>query len=564
MRILGISAFQRDAAAALLVDGEIVTAAQEERFTKKAHDPAFPKRAIRYCLDEAGILGRDLDHVVFYEKPLRKFERLLAQELRAFPRSAKIFAGTMFVWLGDRLWLKSSIAEDVGVDSDRILFTEHASAHAAHAFYSSPFDEAGVLCVDDVGEWATTLLASGSGAKLETLAELRLPHSLGLFASAITQFLGFEPGTQESSVEALVPYGKPRFAEALAALIPARPGGAFEVDETPFRFAFDSDVLFGKDLAGVLGEHRTPGATLRMSADDSRDADVAASLQQVMEQRVLALATELAGRVDSRNLCFAGLLAGNARLCARLAAEGPFDALHVAAEPGKAGAAIGAALYAHHQLGGAARSGVTGRSAVFVGEALGEPEEGARAFESSAAAQADLCQRLIKEETCAWVRGRMEFARQALGHRSILADPRPEGARGKLLGAVQRSEAHLPCSLAVPAESAADWFELPAGCETLTARALLSVQAKQSAAQHAGSALEPDGRVRILCVDAAEDPEFHALLVRFGESSGAPLLLHADYALRGSPLVRSEVDALEAFERSALDALYVEDHVYTR
>jgi len=563
MRILGISAFHRDAAAALLVDGELVAAVQEERFTKKAHDPAFPKRSIRYCLDQAGILARDLDRVVFYEKPLRKFERLLAQEIRAFPRSARIFAGTMFVWLGDRLWLKTHIAEDIGVDRERILFTEHQQAHAAHAFYGSPFDEAAVLCVDDVGEWATTLLACGMGTQLSTLAELRLPHSLGLFASAITQFLGFEPGAQETVVETLSAYGEPRFADALAALVRAGEGGTFCIDEAPFRFAFDADVLFGKELTAILGEHRIPGAPLRMSPEDSRDADVAASLQQVLEERTLALATELAGRVESRNLCFGGALASNARLCARLVADSPFDALHVLAEPGKSGAALGAALYVHHQLNGAERSRAP--LPVFVGEAPDEePEEGARVFPSSEAAQDELCTRLLGGGICAWMRGGMEFAARALGHRSILMDPRVDGARGKLLGAVQRSEGYLPCSVAVPAERAAEWFELPAGCDALAARGLLSMQAKEGVSSLAPSALEPDGRVRLLCVDASNDPEFHRLLTRFGETAGAPLLLHDDFALRGSPIVRSEIDAVEAFERSALDALFVEDRVYER
>ena len=317
MRILGISAFHRDAAAALLVDGRPVAAVAEATFTRKPFDSAFPSRAIRFCLDHAGIEGRDLDRVVFYEKPLRKFERLLAVQVQAFPRSSRSFAHGVSSWLSDRLWIKSRIARELNVDLVKVVFTEQQVALAANAFYTSPFSSAALLTVDDVGEWATASVGVGRDDGLSVLGEVMFPHSLGLFACAVTQFLGFVPGEEEHKVEALSAYGEPSYAGVLRGLVVGE-GGYFEIDQGPFRFAFDSDCLYRDSLCDLLGPARFSGDPLCIEGTDTRHADIAASLQLVLEERVLALGLRAHELTPSPNLCFAGVLATNRRLNARL------------------------------------------------------------------------------------------------------------------------------------------------------------------------------------------------------------------------------------------------------
>jgi len=563
MRILGISCFHRDAAAALVVDGRPVAAYQEERFTRKRLDPAFPQRAVRACLGHAGLTSADLDRVVFYEKPLRKFERLLVTQLAAFPRSARSFSRSMFLWLGDRLWMKNRLSDELGVDAGRIAFTEHQRAHAAAAFFGSPFDAAAVLTVDDFGEWATTALARGSGRELEVLSEVHFPHSLGLFASAISQFLGFEPGSDEHEVEALAAHGTPRFEQVLGDLVQTGEGGSFTVRQDVFRFAHDTERLFGPELEELLGPPRRPGAELRHAGDDARHADVAASLQAVLERTVLELARELHRRAPSERLCFAGQLARNRRLCARLLADGPFDELYVPTACDEAGAALGAALGLAFELD---------ETAVRAGDALGrlgrdddllaEPEEGARAVDDPAD---EVARRLADGARVAWVRGGLELGRESLGGRLLLGLAAGASARTDFLAAVQRGEPHRAVRLAVTAEAAGELADLPArACEELLARAQLDVPATARLRELAPSAVQPDGRVWLQLVRASDDADLHRVLEAVGERSGAPALLLAGFHLRGSPVVRTEAEAVDAFRRSALDALVVGERLYVR
>ena len=562
MWILGLSAFHRNSAAALLQDGRPVAAAREEHFSKKRLDSTFPTRAARFCLQRAGLQGRDLDRLVFYEKPLRKFERLVASQLRAFPRSSRPFSKAMFLWLGDRLWLKNRLAEEIGVELGKVRFTEHHIAHAASAFFPSGFDEAAVLTVDDGGEWATTTLGHGRGNELEIVDELHHPHSLGLFASAVTQFLGFEPGADEDKLEALATWGEPRFERELAGLIAAHSDGSFTVDQQPFRFAFDPEQLFGAGLEALLGEPRHPGGALRYKDMDTRDADVAASLQKVLEERVLALVRRLHERVETANLCLAGSLARNRALNARLVAEGPFEHLYIPAAPGGAGAALGAALYVHHVEGGERHPDPFGTA---LGESIDERAvDGARILGSNGAALDALAERLTAGECVAWAHGAVDFSPLSLGNRSVLCDARGQDARDRLMRAVQLSEDYLACRLAVVAERASEYFELPEGARRPLRLAQLSTPARAALSAHAPSAIGRDGRAWPQLVDAEAQPEFHRLLARVGEKTGAPLLLHHTFHLRGSPMVRSEADAVEAFARSSLDALVSGQRLYDR
>jgi carbamoyltransferase len=563
MRILGLSAFHRDSAAALVVDGVPVSASREERFTKKRGDSAFPRRAARFCLDRAGLAARDLDRVVFYEKPLRKFERVLAMQLQCFPRSSRTFTRSMFTWLGDRLWLASRIADELAVDVARVAFVEHQQAHAASAFYASPFERAAVLTIDDAGEWATAALARGDGAALEVAAEVHFPHSLGLVASAVAQFLGFEPGADEGKVAALARFGAPRFARELAQLVRAVEPGGFAVDARAFRFAFDNERLFDARLGELLGPPRAPGSPLRYRAPDTRDADVAASLQALIEERSLALARDLHARAGDDSLCFAGELALNRALNARLATDGPFREVFVPPDPGEAGAALGAALYVAHAVEGAPRR--FRQSHARFGDAAGErAEEGASPLGGRERGCEEVLQRVARGEIVGWMRGESELAPFSLGQRCALASARGVDARERLLAAVQQSEPWLPARIAVVAERAPDYFELPDGCERALRFAQLEVRAKDALHAVAPSAIQPGGAAWVQIVDREDDPELFAVLARLGGATGAPLALIGTLELRGQPAVCSEADAVDLFRRSKLDALVVEDRLYVR
>ncbi len=560
MRILGLSAFHRDAAAALVVDGEVVAAAQEERFTRLTLDAAFPKRATRWCLAASRIRAAELDRVVFYEKPLAKFERVLARSLAHFPRSARSFSRSAFLWLGERLWVRNRIAHDLELPPERVLFVEQARAQLANAFYTSPFTEAALLLLDDVCEWTTAAFGHGRGTEVELLLELRHPHSLGFFASALTQFLGFAPGEEEHKLEALAALGDPTFAAELERCF-RLDGPFFELDQALFRFEDGAERLFGSELEQRLGPARRSGDPLRSGAPDARDADLAASVEHVLEERALALARELHRRVPCAKLCLAGLLASNRRLCARLLADGPFQALHVPSAPGKAGGALGAALFAHHALDpGAPRRAA---AACALGESIDGPgEPGAEELGSAERARDEITARLLRGELVGWARGALEFASRSLGNRVVLALPREGGARQRLLSALRQVEDFLPCRIALPSAQAHEFFVLAAGSETLLRQGHVLAPARASLRARAPCAVLADGTAWPQLVDEHADPELHGLLMRLEAQGQAPLVLVTDLALRGSPLVHSESEAVEAFARSGLDALIVSTRLY--
>lgn len=563
MNILGVSAFGDGSGAALLVDGVLVAAAEEERFSRRRRDAALPRRSVRFCLAQGGIQVGDIDHLVFYEKPLKKFERVLASQLRAFPRSVRTFPKSMFHWLGDRLWLKNQLAEEFGVDVARILFSEHSASHAAAAFFCSPFEEAAILVADDVGEWATTALGRGTGNELEITSEVHFPHSLGLLSSAITQFLGFEPGADEEKVAALAAHGQARFEAALEGLFELAPDGSFALNPRYFRFSFDEERLFAPELTRFFGEPRLPSQPVRYTGADRRDADLAASLQRVLERRLLELARELARKHPSRNLCLSGQLSWNVAANARLLADGPFENLFVQPAAGDAGGALGAALYLHHVGLGQPRHPAMEHA--FVGEdVLSEPGQDCRPLPDEDRLIEEMTARLVRGELVGWIRGRFEWGPRGLGHRSLLADPRAADIRARVSRRVKRREDFLPFSPALPADRATEYFEVPPGARAPARFMQIRLTATDRALAFAPGVVHVDGCSRPQLVAAEQDPLFHRLLLHFGQATGSPLLLHTSLNLRGDPLVRGEADGRSLFERSALDALVVEDRLYAR
>lgn len=564
MRVLGISAFHQDSAAALVVDGEPVAAAQEDLFSKTPLDASLPLRAARACLERAGLSGPELDRVVFYEKPLKRFERTLVDSLRAFPRGGRSFAREVGRWLGDRLWLKGRLADELGVSPRKVAFVDHMLAHAACAYYPSPFAQAAVLVVDDLGEWATSAVAHGRGRELSVLRETHLPHSLGLAVSAFTQFLGFDPGVDDGLLADLALRGKPRFAREVAELLPPAEDGGTRVAGEHFNFCEGAPQLYGERFVECFGEPRVPGSPLR-----TRDADLAASVQEVVTERVLELARGARELTGCDDLCFGGVMARNRGVVTALLEHGPFQTLYVPPEPCDAGAALGAALYVHHAEGDAdgelerASLGHGPCEALRLGEALTTLTDlDERPPQATGQGPEALLPDLLAGHPVAWVRGALEFASESLTRRLALADPAPADARGRLLGALQRSESFLACRVALPAESLGQWVELPQGSLPLARLAQLQLRARPALADAAPGAVLPDGRVWVQAVDAQDDPELHDLLLRFGAQRGLPALLVATLRLRGSVVPRSDHEALEAFDRSGLGAIQVEDRLY--
>src|ERR1700744_3019153 len=471
MRILGISAFYHDSAAALVEDGRIVAAAQEERFTRKKHDASFPRNAIDYCLETAGAKLADLDHVAFYDKPFLKFERLLETYIALAPQGFRSFQMAIPLWLKEKLvqqiLLRPKLKEfDEDVAADRLLFTEHHLSHAASAFFPSPFEKAVVLTMDGVGEWATTSAAIGDGNRLEIFQEIHFPHSLGLLYSALTYYTGFKVNSGEYKVMGLAPYGEPKYAQLiLDNLIDLKPDGSFRLDMSYFDYCTGL-TMTNERFAKLFGEPvRTPDKLLT-----AFHMDVAASIQAVLEEAVLRLTRSLAEKTGARNLCLAGGVALNCVANGKVLRDDKFDSIWVQPASGDAGGAVGAALAAYHQFKGQPRQVAVhdGRSGAFLGPVYAQADieqrlkaAGARFTVMSEGAMVEATAKSLADQLAVgWFQGRMEFGPRSLGARSILGDPRSPTMQKNLNLKVKYRESFRPFAPAVLREDVADWFEL--------------------------------------------------------------------------------------------------------
>jgi carbamoyltransferase len=593
MRILGVSCYYHDAAAALLVDGVMVAAAQEERFSRKKHDPGFPERAIGFCLRKAGLDARDLDYVAFYEKPFLKFERLLTTLVATAPRSGRLFREAMLVWLGDKLWLKQHLADRIGVPPNRILFIEHHLSHAASSLYCSPYAEAAILSVDGVGEWATAAMGRGTGAwdgagenRLSLEAELRFPHSLGLLYSAFTAWLGFEVNEGEYKVMGMAPYGKPRYLDRVQRVVHVYEDGSLHLDLSYFTFPYHTQRTFSAKFEALFGPPRDPRARFVTEQTSRFDdptpptapelernqyyADVAASIQVATEDILLRMARHLHARTGLTRLCLSGGVALNSVANFRLLTETPFEELYVQPAAGDAGGALGAALYAEHVLLGQPRRFVLEHAAW--GEAARDEEivdalrEAGLQGEEQAGEEALLTRvvdLLAGGKVVGWVQGRFEWGPRALGQRSILANPCRADMKDIINIKIKFREAFRPFAPSVPLERATDYFLLPEVGRHLPARFMLYVVPVRRpellpAITHA------DGTGRLQAVLPDRTPLYHRLLTRFGEATGVPVLLNTSFNLKGEPIVNSPEDAIRTFQASGMDALVMDRWLVTK
>ncbi len=577
MNVLGLSCFYHDAAACLVRDGRIVAAAQEERFTRVKHDAAFPTRAVAYCLGEGGLAVSDLDAVAFYDKPFLTFERLLETYLAFAPRGLGSFLRAMPVWLKQKLWTPDVIAKELRFDGP-LLFTEHHESHAASAFFPSPFARAAVLTADGVGEWATTSFGVGEGSRLRLLAEQHFPHSLGLLYSAFTYFCGFRVNSGEYKLMGLAPYGEPRFVDTvLSELIDLKPDGSFRLNLDYFTYPVGL-AMTGHRFAGLFGgPRRAPEGPLTQ-----RELDLARSIQAVTEEVVLRLARHVHRETGESNLCLAGGVALNCVANGRLLREGPFENVWIQPAAGDAGGALGAALAAWHAWAGGPRTPVPGDAmqGSFLGPSF-SPEEVAAVLEREGLGERldtedELTRRtaklLAEGHTVGWFQGRMEFGPRALGHRSILADPRGLGVQRTVNLKIKFRESFRPFAPAVLAARAGELFVLDAESPYMLlvapVRGASGTGTGLGRRHHVESPIPAvthvDGSARVQTVTPERTPLFHRLLRAFEAETGCPVLVNTSFNVRGEPIVCTPEDALRVFRRTHLDALVLGPYLVTK
>jgi len=584
MRILGISAFYHDSAAALIDDGRIVAAAQEERFTRKKHDASFPHNAIAYCLAEAGATADGLDHVVFYDKPFLKFERLLETYIALAPRGFRSFKMSIPLWLREKLFQKSLLRDELEeftghFDKSRLLFCEHHLSHAASAFYPSPFDNAAVLTMDGVGEWATTSAAVGNGNRLEIFQEIHFPHSLGLLYSALTYYTGFKVNSGEYKVMGLAPYGEPKYAKLiLDRLIDLKPDGSFRLDMSYFDYC-TGFTMTNDRFAELFGEPvRGPDQLLT-----SFHMDVAASIQSVLDEAVLRLTRSLAKQTGSRNLCLAGGVALNCVANGKVLRDASFDNIWIQPAAGDAGGAVGAALAAHHIFKDQPRktNAVDAMSGSFLGPGFSQAEIERRmtAAEARFAVLGEdemietTAEGLAGQKAVGWFQGRMEFGPRSLGARSILGDPRSPAMQKNLNLKVKYRESFRPFAPAVLREDVSEWFDLTSDSPYMLLvaevrkdkhramsadeQALFGIDKLNVSRSEIPAVTHVDYSARIQTVHSGTNPLFHKLLSRFKALTGCPVLVNTSFNVRGEPIVCTPEDAFRCFMGNELDMLVV-------
>jgi carbamoyltransferase len=586
--ILGISAYYHDSAAALLRDGEIVGAAQEERFTRKKHDAGFPAKAIQSCLDLGGIKLTDVDHIVFYDKPLIKFERLLETYLSYAPNGFRSFIAAMPVWLKEKMFLKTTLRKELAALGEMdikqlpaLLFNEHHESHAASAFYPSPFDEAAVMCLDGVGEWATTSVWEGKGNSLTASWEIDFPHSLGLLYSAFTYYTGFKVNSGEYKLMGLAPYGEPKYTQQiLDNLIDLKDDGTFRLNMTCFNYAAGLtmtsrgfDKLFG-------GPPRKPESEI-----SQKEMDLARSIQAVTEEVVLRLANTVHKETGMENLCLAGGVALNCVANGRLLREGPFKDIWIQPAAGDAGGALGAAYSVWHSYLNESRA-VTG-SDRMEGSYLGPGYDNSeiRTFLDASNApytelddeqlMPKLAKILASDKVVGWFNGRMEFGPRALGGRSIIGDPRSKNMQSVMNLKIKYRESFRPFAPAIKAEEVSNWFEhdrespymlmvapvneehrVPISEEQQSAFGIEKLHYERSAIP---AITHVDYSARLQTIHNETNPRFYKLIDAFQNETGCPILINTSFNVRGEPIVYSPEDAYRCFMRTEMDYLVLQN-----
>ncbi|MCZ6468399.1 MAG: carbamoyltransferase [Candidatus Dadabacteria bacterium] len=591
MYILGISCYFHDAAATLIKDGVVISAAEEERFSRIKHDYEFPENAINFCLNLEGIETEDLDYIVFFEKPFVKFERLLLCTMQTFPRSMKLFREAMITWLGDKLWIKHLLQNKLGVDSSKILFSEHHLSHAASSFYCSPFSEAAILTVDGVGEWTTATLGIGRGTDIKLLKEIRFPNSLGLLYSAFTAFLGFEVNEGEYKVMGMAPFGDPKYVDQVYEVVNVDDEGGFELDMDYFSFHYSSEKTFTKKFEKLFGDPRDPKAEFFTDASgypsyfeekpDNYDeiakqnqyyADIAASIQVVTEQIMVKMANYAYKETGLKHLCMAGGVALNSVANRKILSETPFEEIYIQPAAGDGGASTGAALYCYH--------GILGKPRNFVMEHAYWGQEHSPADTREFLKENNISYELVEDDqkliervvdsiqngkVIGWHQGRFEWGPRALGNRSILADPRSTEMKDIVNVKIKFREPFRPFAPSILEEKAGEYFDIDEPERHYPARFMLYVtDVREDKRDILPAITHVDGTGRLQTVRKDLNPKYHKLIETFGDATGVPVLLNTSFNLKGEPVVNTPAEAFSSFSASGMDLLVLGNYLVTK
>ncbi|MEC9308132.1 MAG: carbamoyltransferase N-terminal domain-containing protein [Chloroflexota bacterium] len=587
MIILGISCYFHDSAAALLVDGKLVAAAEEERFTRNKHDYDFPHNAVQFCLNKGNITGADLDYAVLFEKPFTKFERIIQTALHGFPKTYWMFVQSMRTWLLDKLWVKDVIAKSAGIPRDKVLFSEHHLSHAASSYFCSPFEESAVLTFDGVGEWSTTTMGVGHGNDLHLTKELHFPHSIGLLYSAFTAFLGFEVNEGEYKVMGMAPYGSPKYTDKVQEVVKSNADGSYWLNPKYFSLHYSTKKSYTKHFEKLFGEPRDPDVPFFTAATDypsyygprpenfselanynQHYADIAASIQSVTEDLILELVRESHRQTGLDQLCLAGGVALNSVANGRILRETPFKELYIQPSAGDGGGALGAALFTWHCALGNSERFVMDHA--YWGEEYTDDEvkSAIEAFGLTGIYMDDpdklvdlTVESLLNNETIGWFQGKFEWGPRALGNRSILADPRSSKTKDIVNNKIKFREPFRPFAPSVLAECAEQYFDLPNPELHLPARFMQLVVPVLEDKQSIIPAVSHEGTARVQTVDLDSNPLYYKLIHRFGEATGVPILLNTSFNVRGEPIVSSPEDALNTFINSGLDMLAIGNYI---
>ncbi|MCY2961859.1 MAG: carbamoyltransferase [Planctomycetota bacterium] len=571
MNVLGLSFYYHDSSAALVKDGVLVAAAEEERFSRVKHDSGFPHLAIEFVLGRAGITIHDVDYVVFYEKPFVKFERMLLTAMATFPRSSAVFRESMQRWISDKLWVKSHMTKKLGIPASKVLFAEHHVSHAAASFFTSPFEEAAILTVDGAGEWTTSTMGVGRGTKIEIKKEIRFPHSLGLLYSAFTTYCGFEVNEGEYKLMGMHPYGKPRFVDKIKELIHIGEDGSLWHDMRYFAYHYSPDST----LSAAFGEHFGRPARDPKLGDQSLDpfyCDMAASIQKVTEEVVLTMARHLHKETGLKKLVMAGGVALNSVANYKVLREGPFEELYILPAPGDDGGCVGAAYWAYNHVLGQPRGPALDHAYLGSEYSGAEIEEFLKKYDIPFRHFADdeefydyAAQALVDGQVCGWFRGRFEFGPRALGARSIIADPRRPEMKDKLNSTIKFREPFRPFAPSVLEERANEFFDIPDAEKHFPARFMLYVAPVRVEKRSVLPAItHEDGSGRLQTVYRETNPAYHGVIRRFGEITGVPVIMNTSFNLKGEPIVESPAHAFNTFSLSGMDLLFLGNYVVAK
>jgi carbamoyltransferase len=586
MNILGVSCFYHDSAAALLQDGLLVAAAEEERFTRKKHDNGFPGNAIRFCLESAGITSQDLDYVVFYEKPFVKFERILLTTLGTFPRSWQVFSEAMINYFDEKLWIKNVLMREVNVPAEKVLFVDHHVSHAASAMFASPFDQAAIVTLDGVGEWTTASIGRGragwtNGAdnSIELLDELRFPHSVGLLYSAFTAYLGFRVNSGEYKVMGMAPYGQPNYLDEVHKVVHVADDGSIEMNLDFFSYHYSAANTFNHKFVELFGPPRAaeseffsltthpakdhPDWDDATAAQNQKYADIAASIQRVTEEIVLKMANTAHQKTGLDKLVMAGGVALNSVANGRVMRESAFDEVWIQPAAGDSGGALGAALYVYHVVLGHPRKFVQEHNywgaeysearMVEAIQAAGFPYQ---RFDDMEVMLDRALDTILQGKVISWFQGRFEWGPRALGTRSILADPRREEMKEIVNTKIKFREPFRPFAPVILEERTDEYFTTPGLDKQYPPRFMLMVSPFQEDKRDKVQAVcHVGGTGRMQTVRREWNPAYYRIIEKFGEATGIPVLLNTSYNLRGEPIVNTPENALNTFAHSDIDQL---------